>query len=255
MNQEKKRRDPICIDDGKLRLYAPALQEGARQRMCRTKLIENNPALEIDYGIKSEPRNGKEGYPVKLEIPMAPVPFQTLLELIKRVAAFKGQCGFEMENWGHPFIWSKEQGKNIRSPERLLIARISVFKRDDGMVVLGFAAKNKPNAEFEFKPDEFHPICQNGQAAPVDISSSLAATAWAEALSQVYFGNYVKSWEEPEYQKRRRLENMQRAQQRQGGGGSYQGGNNNSQYQQSQPQPSAPAGNMGNDDFDSDLPF
>jgi len=253
----KPRREPMCLDDKKLFLFAKPLQEGARSRRARIKLIENNPAFEIDYGIKTEGRNGKEGYPIKLEIPMSPVVFGQVLKLIDRVAAFKGQCGFEFENWGHPFIWDKEQGKNVRSKERLMIARTSVFKRDDGTVVLGFAAPKKPEAEFEFRSDEFHPLTLNGQPAPIEISSSLAAQGWTEAMSQIFFSNFVKDWKEPEYEKKRRLEFLQR--QQQGGGNNYgqQRQNNNYQQPQQQQQAQPSQANVGGDidSFDDELPF
>lgn len=255
---QKQRRDPWVLDDKKLFLFAPPLQEGARQRRLRLtqKQGENNPVFEIDYGIKSEGRNGKEGYPIKLEIPMEPITFSSIMKLIERVAAFKGQCGFEFEHWGHPFIWNKDQGKSIRSPERMLLARQSIFKKDNGMVVMGFASKGKPDAEFEFSPNEFHPIMQNGQPAALDVSSSLAAAGWASAMHEVFFNHFVKSWEEPAWEKKRRLENMQRA--NGGGSGGYGGGGQGGYQQPQQQQQSQPSGgNVGGDidSFDDDLPF
>jgi hypothetical protein len=263
-DQNKPRKDPTAVDDTKLRLYGPAIRPDGRQTMLRMKKSENNPVLEADLGIKTEGRNGKEGYPIKIETPMAPRPFKTLMNLIKNVAKSKVPCEFEMDNWGHPFMWDKDAGKNVRSKDRMIISRFQISKREDGVVTFGVTAKGKEDVTFEFKDDEFHPITQNGQPVDVKISSALSAIAWAEALSEVYFTHYTVNWQEPEFQKRRRLENMQNAQGRgQGGGGNYQnrnnggGGNNyqNNQQQQQRPAPSAPAAAMDDNGFDDDIPF
>lgn len=254
-NERKPRKEPTALDDWKLRLFAKPIQDGAKQPSLRVKLVENNPCIEVDLGIKTEGKNGREGYPISIETPMEPITFQALLDLIKRVANFKGQVAFELENWGKPFIWDRDQGKNVRAKEAMVISRFSIGKRDDGTVFFGVAAKNKPSIEFEFKSNEWHQLYQNGAKVTAEISSSLAATAWANAWAEIYFQHFTSKWEEPAYLKQRRLENAQR---HGGGGGGYQGqprAESNSPAQvNAASAPSAPAV-MDMDSFDEDLPF
>lgn len=254
---EKARRDPGCMDDSKLRLYGTPIQEGAYPPSLRIKLIENNPCIEVDLGMKTE-----KGYPMKIEGPMDPREFNTLLILLEKVAAYPNAISFEVENWGHPFIWDREQGKSIRSKDRVIISKTQVQKREDGVVTIALAAKKMQLVEFVFEPGDFHPITQNGQPAPLKITSPVAAAGWAKALSDIYNTNFAVNWKEPEFQKKKRLERMANAQQRQGGGGggqqyNRQGGGgggqqyNNNQQQQRPQQAPAPAA----DSFDDDIPF
>lgn len=254
---EKARRDPGCMDDSKLRLYGTPIQEGAYPPSLRIKLIENNPCIEVDLGMKTE-----KGYPMKIEGPMDPREFNTLLILLEKVAAYPNAISFEVENWGHPFIWDRDQGKSIRSKDRVIISKTQVQKREDGVVTIALAAKKMQLVEFVFQPGEFHPITQNGQAAPLKITSPVAAAGWAKALSDIYNTNFAVNWKEPEFQKKKRLERMANAQQRQGGGGGGQqynrngGGGGGQQYnnQQQAPRPQqAPA--PAADSFDDDIPF
>jgi hypothetical protein len=254
---DKARRDPMCLDDSKLRLYGTPIQEGAYAPSLRVKLIENNPCLEVDLGMKTE-----KGYPMKIEGPMDPQQFNNLLILLEKVAAYPNAISFEMENWGHPFIWDREQGKSIRSKDRVIISKTQVQKREDGVVTIALAAKKMQLVEFEFQPGEFHPITQNGQPAPLKITSPVAAAGWAKVIGDIYNTNFAVNWKEPEFQKKKRLERMQNAQQRQGGGGGGQqfnrnggggGGNNYNSNQQQQRAPQAPA--PASDSFDDDIPF
>jgi len=262
-DDRKPRKDPTAIDDGKLKLFAKPLKDdgSARAPSLRVKMIENNPCIHVDLGIKTEGRNGKEGYPISIETPMEPRSFNMLMCIIMDVAAAKGACSLEMENWGHPFLWNKDQGKNVRSPERMIISRFCISKRDDGMVTFGVAAKGKQDVTFEFTPNEFHALTQNGQAVGVSISSKLAAQAWAGVWKDLYVTHFERNWVEPEFMKKRRLENMQRAN---GGGSGYNsapagGGQQQRPQQQNnyQQQPTAPAGGGGVPDFDvgEDIPF
>lgn len=256
---EKKRRDPMCLDDSKLRLYGTKVREDAYAPSLRLKLIENNPAFEVDLGYKSD-----KGYPLKIEAPMSPRVLSDVLILLEKVAAYPNAISFEVENWGHPFIWDRDQGKSIRSKERMCVSKTQVAKRDDGVVVIAIAAKKMDLVEFVFQPDDFHPITQNGQVIPMKISSPVAAAGWATMLREVYFTNFAINWTEPEFQKKKRLERMQNAQngggQRQqgGGGGNYGGGqrqqSGGNNYQQAPQQQQAPAPAPG-DSFDDDLPF
>ncbi|MNQ02260.1 hypothetical protein D3C85_149290 [compost metagenome] len=258
---EKARRDPMCLDDSKLRLYGTPIQDGAYPPSLRIKLIENNPCIEVDLGMKTE-----KGYPMKIEGPMDPQAFSTLLVLLEKVAAYPNAISFEVENWGHPFIWDRDQGKSIRSKDRVVISKTQVQKREDGVVTIALAAKKMQLVEFVFQPGEFHPITQNGQAAPLKITSPVAAAGWATAMREIFMTNFAINWKEPEFQKKKRLERMQNAQngggQRQGGGGNNYnrnggggGGNNYNGGQQQQQQRPAPAPAPASDSFDDDIPF
>lgn len=253
-NDRKPRREPTALDDWKLRLFAKPITTDGRQPSLRIKMIENNPCIDVDTGTKTEGKNGREGYPISIETPMEPITFQTLLEMIKRVALFKGQIAFELENWGKPWIWNKEAGKNLKSQEAMVISRFSIGKRDDGMVFLGVAARNKPSIEFEFKPNEWHVIQQAGQAVSVEISSSLAATGWANAMTEIFALHFVTNWAEPEYLKQRRLEN---AQKHGGGNNTYQAApraESNTPAQVNQ-QVSKPTSTYDDVNLDGDIPF
>lgn len=257
-NEQKPRKEPTAIDDGKLRLYGAPIKEGARGTMFRLKKVENNPVLEADSGTKTEPKNGRDGYPIKIETPMAPRPFRRLMNLIISVAKFKGATEFEMENWGHPFIYDKEKGGNVRSKDRLIISRFQVAKREDGVVTFAVSAKGRDTLSWEFRGDEFHKVQQKGQPVDEGTDSAQSAIAWAESLIDVYFHHFTANWAEPEFQRRRRLENMQNAQnrggnnqgQRQQYNGNSGGGNNQAPRQQGQ----QPAAQM-DDSFDDDIPF
>lgn len=248
MAEQKPRREPTVIDDNKLRLWGAKLRQDGRSSMLRVKMIENNPGIEVDLGFKTEPKNGKEGYPIKIETPMAPVPFRQLMNLVVRVAQNKGACEFEKDNWGHPFLWDAEQRKNVRSKERMIISRFQIAKREDGVVTLGVTAKGRDDVIFEFKEDEFHMTMQGGQPASVSITSPQAAIAWAETMIDVYFAFFADKWKEPEYQKAKRLERAQKF----GDKPSY----GNQQQSRPQQQAAAPAAAPSDADmFDEDIPF
>lgn len=259
-NQQQNRkppRDPMCLDDNKLRLYGKPIQEGAYAPSLRVKKIENNPCIEVDCGFKSD-----KGYPQKIEAPMDPNVFNALLHLIEKVAAYPNEISFEIENWGYPFIWDSEQKKSVRSKDRLVISKTQVAKRADGAVTITLAAKRMPVVEFVFEPNEFHPIMQNGQVCPLKLSSPVVAAGWAGLMRDVFNTNFTTTWTEPAYAKQKRLERMQQAQQRQngGGGGGYnqrQGGSGNYQNNQQQqaPRQQQPQADFGGESFDDDLPF
>lgn len=263
-NQKKPPRDKMCFDDGKLTLWGKPLQEGASSPSFSIKPNENNPGVEINTGLKTD-----RGYPIKMEGRLDPIVFKTLLNLIVQVAGSPSGTAFEMECWGKPWIWDKGQGKNVRASEFMIECCLRVAKRDDGMVTLSAAAKNKPTIEFEFAPSEFHPITQNGQRVSVAISSPMAAAAWADSWTEIFFNRFVKDWKEPEFEKQKRLDRMKKAQEKFGGGGNRNG--NNQRPQQSGGYNSGQnSGNGGqrpqsggsnfedfgdNDSFDEEIPF
>jgi len=243
--QTKARREISAIDDKKLRLYArQPLRDGGWKPELRVLPKENNPCIEVSLGYKND-----RGYLQKIELPMAPVPFETLLQLIERVAKHSQACSFEFGVRGRPWIWNREQGKNIRSPEVMDIGKIEVGKREDGSVYLLVGGRgSKDLVEFDFKADEYHPITQNGVPVAVGIDSSTAACAWVKVIRDVYSAYFNHKWEEPAYEREKRLERARNAQQGGQRQGNYNQGSNNSQ---SRP---APAPNPM-DEFDDDIPF
>lgn len=252
---DKARRDPMSLDDSKLRLYGNPIQEGAFPPSLRLKLIENNPCIEVDLGMKTE-----KGYPMKIEGPMDPKNYALLMLLLKKVATYPKAISFEMENWGYPFIWDREQGKSIRSKDRKIISKTQVQKREDGIVTIALAAAKMQVIEFEFGAGEYHPVTQLGQPAPTQLISANSAESWAQMMHDIYFENFAVNWKEPEFQKKKRLERMANAQQRAGGGGG--GGYNGGQQRQGggyqQPAQQAPrpqAAAPSSDSFDDDIPF
>lgn len=262
----KKRREMNALDDKKLHLFAKApLREGGMTPRLRIILDENNPVVDVDLGMKTEGRNGKEGYPISIKTPMAIRPLRQFLNLVIYVARQKGEFAMGMDNWGYPFMWDKDLGKNVRSKDRLLISHFEIMKRGNGAVTLGVAAKGKDTVEFDFASDEFHPVTQNGQAVDITLDSASAAVAWAEQLLETITHLHAAGWEEPEWQKQRRLENARKHNGGGGGNGSYGSGNsgnsNGGNYppRQSQPAPqqAAPAYGGGGDvdSFDEEIPF
>lgn len=230
MSTEKKRRDPHVFDDSKLYLYAPAVKAEARKVRLRIKLYENNPVFDVDYGHKTE-----KGYQVSHETPIDPQVLGQILEMIRMVSRAKGQVAFTLDNWGHPFLWDKELGKNQRSKERKNISQIEIGKHESGEVYLKYKAVAKPEVEFVFSDNsDYHRLMMNGNPMPSATQSPICAIAWAEAMSNIYYTYYSTKWEEPEWRKRSRLENMQRFQSG-GQGGNKNYGNNGGNQQYNQP--------------------
>lgn len=252
---QKPRREPQWFDDSKTHLFAQPLVDGARSPRLRVKKDNNNnPVIEVDLGMMTEPKNpGGKAYPIKIETNMSIRPFKELMALIARIAAYKGPIAFETTNWGHPFLWNNELKKNVRSEERMVISRFQIAKREDGLVTFGVTAKGKKDVTFEFKSDEFHPVTQDGQTVPVTVTSGISAASWAELMNDGFRQDFVAGWVEPEFQKKRRLENMAKAQAgQQGNSNSYQ--QQRPPQQQAAPQQSAPASGPDNG-FDDDIPF
>lgn len=241
-NKQKKRRDPHVFDDNKLYLFTTPINPGDRAPRLRIKLYENNPIVDVDYGQKTD-----KGYQVSHDTPIDPIVLQQILTLIEMAAKSKGECAFELDNWGHPFMWDRELSKNVRSKEKMNISRIEIGKRDSGEVYLKYAAVKKPEVEFVFRDKEdYHRLQIAGNPMPISILSSVAATSWAKAMNAIYFSFYANQWEEPEWRKRFRLEMMQK---NSGGGNRNSGGGNYQKPQQT------PAAAPMNNDYDEDFPY
>lgn len=246
-DNQKKRRDPHVFDDSKLRLYAPAIKPEAKQVSLQVKLIENNPTIAVDYGHATE-----KGHRVSHETPLNPVVFGQICQLLKRVAVAKGQAAFAFDNWGFPFMWDKDQGKNVRAKDKMNISRIEVGKHENGSVYLKYSATKKPEIEFTFTEDDYHKLLVNDEVASMGVSSPVAALAWADTMSDVFTSYYATKWVEPEWRKKFRLEQANKfnggGNKQFGGGGnkSYGGGGGNKPAYQ--PEPSDDGG-------DDDIPF
>lgn len=270
-DQQKNRKppkDPDVFSENKLKLWGPVLRTDARSSVVSIDKDENNnPVLTMDTGYRTEAKNGKEGRPVNVKTPMAPRPFRQLMNLIMKVARSKQPVSFEIDNWGYPWFYNRDAGKNERSKEKQVISRFQVEKREDGVVTFGVTAKGVDGVVFEFKEDDWHITTQNGQPIDIRISSPEAAIAWAEQWLEVYSNDFRERWKEPDYAKAKRLERERERAAKFGnnnGGGNYrpqgqsqsQGNYNNGQQQQQQrPAPAQTTPLDSDDSFDEDLPF
>lgn len=259
MSDAKQSWVPSVMDERKLKLYAEhALVEGGFKPEFAIKWIQKTNAfsIKVNTGTKTE-----KGYPIAIETAIDCLSLMELMELIDTVSKAQGVVSFEMDNWGQPFIWSKEQGKSIRSPDILNVSRFQVAKREDGSVVLSVAAKGKKELEFEFKGSDFHRIQKNGEANK-SMASRIAATTWAGFWKKFAHEKYTADWAETEYDKNKRIERMNKnGGQQQRGGSSYNsnsGGQQQRQPQQQQ-QHSAPAPSQsqsnGGFEFEEEIPF
>lgn len=241
-------KDPTVFDDTKLYLTTTPLAPGDMPPRLRIKLYENNPVIDVNYGQKTD-----RGFQLKHDTPIDPIVLGNMLTMIELAARSKGAVSFELDNWGHPFFWDKEMGKNVRSKEKMNISRIEIGRRETGEVYLKYLAVKKPELEFVFSDNqEYHKHKQDGNPMPVSISSMISAISWSKAISAIYYSFYSTKWEEPEWRKRHRLEQAAKfAGGGQGGGGQQGGGNyqkpanNSNQNQQS----------SGMDDMGDDIPF
>jgi hypothetical protein len=263
MAEQQKRkppREPDVLSDNKLALWGAVLREGARSSQLWLDKDENNPVINMDTGYKTEGKNGKEGYAVKVRTPMAPRPFRSLMRLIIKVAQSRTPVAFEVDNWNFAWNFNRELGKNERAKERSVISRFQIEKREDGVVTFGVTARGVDGVVFEFKEDEYHVTRTNGAAVDVNITSPEAAIAWAEQLLEVYSNDFRERWKEPEYAKKKRMERMAKFADRStgsGGGGSYQQNRPAQQSNNNQQSNSGglPAFDGGDDAFDEDIPF
>lgn len=243
----KPPREYDITDDKKLMLWGAPLTADAFPIRLKFGVDDDNQILmEIDSGTKTE-----KNFPIKVEAPMSLPNFRQLMSLIERVATFKGGgVAFECDIKGHPWIYDRAQGKNIKSKEALLVAQVLVEKRDNGQVLLKVTAPKKPEMRFEFAQNDYLTTTQNGSAVPLAFSSQETAVAWATGWRDILTAKLERVWKEPDYQRNYRLQKAAENAQRHGGGG---GG-------APRPQHSAPAAapaqtQAGSDVFDDDVFF
>lgn len=225
---QRKKYVPIVFDDPKLRLYGFPLQAGGKKPSFKWRLIENNPAIEIDYGYQDE-----RGNRVSHQTPMDPLELNRVALLIHHVAKSKVPINFTIDNWGHPFIWDKELRKSVRSKEKMNLSQLEVGKKETGEVYITYNSYKKPAAEFIFSDGDWHQLQQSGTPAPTGINSPIIAMSWANLLSQVYNSYYATNWEEPEWRRKFREEMAKKFA---GGGGQQQQAPQQQPQQQSAPQ-------------------
>ncbi len=248
---------PNIWNDSKLKLKAAPLQDGAWDPVLRIKQRENNPCIEISTGVKTQ-----KGVVIKHDIGMGPREFEELIYMMEQVARAKAAVSFELENWGYTYFFDRETNKSKRSENVEILARFSLEKREDGMVLFTVALKNgKMVIPFEFKGSEYHRWMQNGQYVPDAESSKIAALAWCSNVRNAYNFMYASNWEEPAFEKKKRMERIQNATGAAGGGGGFGGGQQNRSFggpkppqQQGYRPPSAPTAPVVNA-FDDDIPF
>lgn len=254
---------PDIFHDDKLFLRGEPIQEGAWQTRMRIKKRGNNPAIEVSTGI-----TGKNGQQYKHDIPMSPRVLEEMLYVIETVAAFNQPISYELENWGYQYKWNSQTRKSERSENVEVIGRISISKDATGVVGIAFAFREgKTIVPFKFKNDEYHRWMKDGNYMPEADQSKIAALAWCKNIREVYNYMYATNWEEPEWQKQKRIERMNKAT-GQGGGNNYgnRGGQNNYQQRPQQNQQQNQGPQQGQDDqftdsfgssmeFDNGTPF
>lgn len=257
MSEQKAQKPLDVLNDNKLVLWGTKRDDGTTP-FIRVKRIENNPAIELNTGKKTQ-----KGAPIKLETPMNPRVFRAFMKLLIKIGSGKTVGSYELRNDGFPFEYNRDQGRSVRSQERKTISIFSIGRRENGEVFFAIAAPGKPTDEIVFREDDFHIFMQNNQPVDVHLSSGLAAAAWAETVMDAYFNLFSGDWSEPEWQRRKRLENASKYG---NGGGGYNGGgqrqNNNYQqnnnggggYQQQQRQQPQQQ-QQSSDGFDDDIPF
>lgn len=252
---------PNLLNDGKLRLRANPIQEGAWDPTLRVKQRENNPCIEINTGVKTA-----KGTVLKHDIGMGPREFEEMIYILEQVAKSKTAISMELENWGYSYFFDRDAGKSKRSENVEILARFSFEKREDGMVTFTVALKGgKTVIPFEFKGSEYHRWMRNGQYVPEGESSKIATLAWCANIREAYNYMFTAKWEEPAFEKRKRLERMQAATGTGGQGGGFGGGQQNRGYSQpgqqqggyNKPQQQAykPPAPSPIDTFDDDMPF
>ena len=237
------------FNDTKLVLRAPPVQEGGWDARLRVKMRQNNPCIEINSGIKTS-----KGKIMKYDVPMAPRPFEQLMYMVERVAHSKVPVAFELENWGYQYRWNSSTNKSERDAEISVIARFSIAKDETGIVSLSVAVQNgKTVIRFPFAGDEYHRWMANGNYMEPGEVSKLEALSWATTWREVYIQSFVTKWEEPEWEKAKRIERMAQATGG-GGGGGFQNRQNNQGGGGFQKQAQSPASSPM-DSFEDDLPF
>ncbi len=250
--------EPDVFNDDKLVMKGKPLQDGGWDTRLRLKKKENNPCLDISTGLKD-----KKDRQIRHEVPMSPRVFEEFLYVLEAVAAFKSSVAFELENWGYTWRWDQQAQKSTRSDAPEIICMISIHKNEQGVVGIDFAFRGgKTIVPFVFEADDFHKWKSNGNYMAPGEQSKIAALAYAKVMREVYVQDFVANWKEPEWQKRARVERMQKAT---GQGGGYNnnrqqnnnygaGGNYNNNRTQNN-QPPAGADNDFSDSFGTSMGF
>lgn len=245
--------EPDVFSDDKLSLKGKPLQDGGWNTRLRLKKKENNPCLDISTGLKD-----KRDRQIRNEVPMSPRVFEEFLYVLEAVASFKSAISFELENWGYVWRWDPQANKSNRSESPEIICKMSIHKNDDGIVGIDFSFRGgKTLVPFIFESDDFHKWMSQGNYMLPGEQSKIAALAWAKVMREVYVQNFVAEWAEPEWQKKARLERMQRAT---GQGGGYNQNNQQRNNQNNQGggfnnQPPAGQNNSFNDNFGASMGF
>lgn len=251
--------EPNVFNDDKLTMKGKALQEGGWNTRLRLKQKENNPCLEVSTGLKD-----KRDRQIRHEVPMSPRVLEELLYVVEVVANYKAAVSFELENWGYTWKWDAQANKSTRSDAPEIICKISIHRNDAGIVGIDFAFRGgKTIVPFVFEADEFHKWMTGGNYMSDGDQSKISALAWAKTIREVFAQMYVKEWTEPEWQKRSRLERMQRATGQGGGDGYNSNRQSGGQRQQGGGFNQPPAGQTGAFDdnfgtsmgFDDDIPL
>lgn len=237
---------PNVFNDSKLAITGKPIADGGWNPRMRLKKRENNPCIEVSTGLQD-----KKGRQQRHDIPMSPRVLEEFLYVLEVVANYKAAVSYELENWNYVWRWNQAEGKSTRSDQVEVIGKISINKNNEGVVNVDFSFHSgKVIVPFAFLPDEYHKWMQGGNYMSIGDQSKIAALSWIRNIRNVVDYMYVSEWEEPKWERERRLERMAKATGQQGGG--Y---NNNRQQgggQRPSPQPSQ---GQGDSSFGASMDF
>lgn len=244
---------PNIFNDGKLAIQGKPIADGGWNSRLRIKTRENNPALEVNTGMKD-----KRERLIKHDVPMSPRVFEEFLYVLEVVASFKGKTSFELENWGYTWRWNSQTNKSERSENVEVICMMSIYKTEAGLIGIDFSFnRGKTVVPFVFTSDDYHKWMVNGNYMEEGDTSKIAVISWVRIIREVYAQMYIREWKEPNWQKEKRLERMAKAtgqgggynsgggNYNRGGGGGFQGGGQNQGHQQQQQQSQQQQGGFG----------
>lgn len=251
---QKPRKPPCVIDDLKLRVYAAnPIEPGAKKPYARLKMRENNPILYFDYGTRKNDR------PISHDTAINPVVLRQIQRVMQIATRTKEPFSVVFNNWGKPFVLDKATGQRGPAKEPMNISNLEVGRNAAGIIFWKYSAYGKPDLEFEFGEDQWHHLkTADGNPLPPQLASDIVGTAAIDAWVAAYDYEFSAKWEEPEFLKRFREQNMQKGQggSNWGGGQQQQGGWNGGGQSQPQQQPQQQQQNsFGGDGGLDSIPF
>lgn len=230
--QQNQGRPKNALDEFKLRLTAPKLENGDRPPMLAISVVGNHPRINVFTNVPSDKNRGI--IRAAMDTPMMYVLIDLLYEMVDAEPETKKYIDNYTRNRG-------EDGKNKTECE----SRTVVGKDKNGIVYLSVIStdESRPRVKFNFQNSYYHPVHdgQGNQLEKADMSRRMAR-AYANMLSNLV-ANVLDT-------------NYQQPQQQGGFGGGNRGGNRGGQSGGGggQKQQADFSGGSG-DDWDDDIPL